>query len=180
MINKDDDNSGFWKFREIKGHVGPLNPSDENYKGSKWNVLVEWETGEITLEPLKSVEHDKVMCGIYARQHDLLKEPGWVQFRKHARREKKLIRMAHQAKIQSFRNTPICMYGHLVPRNHQQAIEFDLKEGNNRWLEAEKEELVSMLGKGTFNDHGKDGEPPNKHKKINVHFVYAVKHDGRK
>ena len=36
------------KFRAITGHQGPLSPQDENYKRSKYNVMVEWETGEIT------------------------------------------------------------------------------------------------------------------------------------
>ena len=36
------------KFRAITGHQGPLSPQDENYKCSKYNVMVEWETGEIT------------------------------------------------------------------------------------------------------------------------------------
>ena len=39
-----------YKFRAITGHQGPLSPQDENYKGSKYNVMVEWETGEITEE----------------------------------------------------------------------------------------------------------------------------------
>ena len=37
-----------YKFRAITGHQGPLSPQVENYKGSKYNVMVEWETGEIT------------------------------------------------------------------------------------------------------------------------------------
>src|SRR5210317_1850433 len=41
-----------WKFRRIVGRQGPLKPSDPRYLGSKWNVLVEWETGETTYEPL--------------------------------------------------------------------------------------------------------------------------------
>ena len=30
-----------YKFRTITGHEGPLSPQDENYKGSKYNVMVE-------------------------------------------------------------------------------------------------------------------------------------------
>jgi hypothetical protein len=62
LINDDESQEGMWKFREIKGRFGP---SDTNYKGSGWNVLVAWETGEITLEPLKNVSHEKAVCGIY-------------------------------------------------------------------------------------------------------------------
>ena len=174
-----DGQDGMWRFKEILEHQGPLSPSDTAYKGSRWNVLVAWETGEITLEPLKCVQDDKVVCALYARKHNLLDEPGWQQFKKHARREKKLVRMANQAKLHSFRTAPVHMYGHLVPRNHDQAIEIDKQNGNTRWQDAEKEELSAILGYGTFNDLGKGASAPINHKKINVHFVYACKHDGR-
>ena len=41
-----------YSFRAIIGHQGPLLASDQDWKGSKYNVQVEWETGEITFEPL--------------------------------------------------------------------------------------------------------------------------------
>ena len=37
-----------YKFRAILGHEGPLKASDLNWKGSKYNVQIEWETGEMT------------------------------------------------------------------------------------------------------------------------------------
>ena len=39
-----------YRFRAIIGHH--LLASDPDWKGSKYNVRVEWETGEITFEPL--------------------------------------------------------------------------------------------------------------------------------
>ena len=47
-----------YKFRAITGHQGPLSPQDDNYKGSKYNVMVEWETGEKTEEPLSLIAAD--------------------------------------------------------------------------------------------------------------------------
>ena len=179
FIDKDESQHGLWKFREIQAHQGPLNSTNPDYKGSRWNVLVAWETGEVTWEPLHAVQHEKVVCAIYAREHDLLELPGWKQFRTHARRQKKLLRMANQAKLQSFHNTPVYMFGILVPRNHDQAMEFDAKNGNTLWLEAEKLEAFAVMGYGTFNDKGKGGTAPNGYKKITIRFVYAVKHDGR-
>ena len=41
-----------YRFRAIIGHQGPLLASDPDWIGSKYNVQVEWETGEITFEPL--------------------------------------------------------------------------------------------------------------------------------
>ena len=37
-----------YRFRPIIGHQAPLLASDPDWKGSKYNVQVEWETGEIT------------------------------------------------------------------------------------------------------------------------------------
>ena len=40
-----------FKLRAIIGHQDPLAASDPDWKSSKYNVQVEWETGEISFEP---------------------------------------------------------------------------------------------------------------------------------
>ena len=66
------------KFRAIIGHQGPLKATDPDWKGSKYNVQVEWETGEVTFEPLSVIAaDDPVTCAAYARQHDLLDLERW-------------------------------------------------------------------------------------------------------
>ena len=56
-----------YRFRAIIGHQGPLLASDPDWKGSKYNVHVEWETGEITFEPLSIIAaDDPVTCAAYA------------------------------------------------------------------------------------------------------------------
>jgi hypothetical protein len=45
--HQDKDGNGFWNFKHIIGHEGPFRTSDPEYKGSRYNVLVEWENGEI-------------------------------------------------------------------------------------------------------------------------------------
>ena len=47
-----------YRFRAIIGLQGPLLASDLDWKGSKYNVQVEWETGEITFEPLSIIAAD--------------------------------------------------------------------------------------------------------------------------
>ena len=47
-----------FKFRAIIGHQGPLAATDPDWKGSKYNVQVEWETGKITFEPLSVIADD--------------------------------------------------------------------------------------------------------------------------
>ena len=62
-----------YRFRAIIGHQGPLLASDPDWKGSKYNVQVEWETGEITYEPLSIIAaDDPVTCAAYAKENDLL------------------------------------------------------------------------------------------------------------
>jgi len=69
--------------------------------------MIEWETGEITTEPLGIISaDDPVTCAIYAKQQNLLDTPGWRKFKHIAKRQKKLFRMANQAKLRSFRLTP--------------------------------------------------------------------------
>jgi hypothetical protein len=42
-----------------------------------YNLMVEWETGEITTEPLHMIAaDDPVTCAIYAKDNDLLDLPG--------------------------------------------------------------------------------------------------------
>ena len=35
----------FWAFEDIISHQGPLKPTDQCYKGSSYNILVQWEDG---------------------------------------------------------------------------------------------------------------------------------------
>jgi hypothetical protein len=95
-INKDEEQGDIlWKYKCISGHQGPLKTTDEEYNGSKYNVQVEWENGEVTFEPLSIMAaDDPVSCAIYAKQHGLLDTPGWKQFKKLAKREKVLLRAA--------------------------------------------------------------------------------------
>ena len=71
------------------------------------------------------------------------------------------------------------MYGYLTPRNHDQAVEIDENNGNTRWQDAEAGELAQLQEYSVFIDKGKNAPAPVGYKKIKVHFVYAVKHDGR-
>ena len=52
-IQKNAENDQIlWQFKHIIGQQGPLKPSDPHYMGSRFNVQVEWENGEITYVPL--------------------------------------------------------------------------------------------------------------------------------
>jgi hypothetical protein len=59
----ENDTEQLYKFRRITAHQCPLRTLDKNYKGSRYNVLVERETGETTYDPLDFIaSDDPVTC----------------------------------------------------------------------------------------------------------------------
>jgi hypothetical protein len=179
-IERDEDDGHVWQFRRITAHKGPLRPSHPNWKGSSYNVMVEWEDGSITTEPLGIIAADNlVTCAIYARENDLLLEEGWKRFKTIAKKQKKMFRMANQAKLRSFRTSPKYQYGFEVPRTYAHRIQLDKRNGNNKWNESTSLKFAQLAEYDTFTDLEKDGRPPDDFKKIRVHLIYAVKHDGR-
>jgi hypothetical protein len=84
----EDGEGNVWKFHQITGHQGPLTQNDKDYNGSLYNVMIEWENGEVTSEPLSIIaKDDPVTCAIYARENNLLELEGWRRFKDIARRE---------------------------------------------------------------------------------------------
>ena len=49
---------GLYKFKSIKDHRRPYYLSDPKYLRSSYNILIEWETGETTWEPLSNIIAD--------------------------------------------------------------------------------------------------------------------------
>ena len=52
--NQDDET--LYKFRAITDHQGPPDNYHHNYKASLYNVMVEWETGEMQKNPCLSLQ----------------------------------------------------------------------------------------------------------------------------
>ena len=100
-----------------------------------------------------------------------------MKIRASAKNSKMLLRMIKQAKLKSFRTTPVYKNGHKVPRNHQQAQAMDLDRinGNTKWVDAEKLEKNQLFEYERFDDHGhkSSSAAPSGYKKINLHFVYT-------
>jgi len=180
-VNRDSDPEDVvWRFESISAHQGPLSAKHKDYKGSSYNVLVNWPSGESTYEPLHIIAADApVPCALYARKNGLLDTDGWRRFKRIATREKKLIRMVNQAKLHSYRSAKVYMYGYQVPRNHQEAMDIDAKNKNTKWRDSEILELSQLDEYDCFEDKGHGTGIPKDFKKIRVHMVYAVKHDGR-
>jgi hypothetical protein len=180
FIEQDDDDTTVWKYRCIKAHEGPLKKSHPNYKGSLYNVLIEWENGEITNKPLMIIAAgDPVSCAIYGKKAGILEHDGWKRFKSIAKQQKKLFCMANQAKLRSFRTAPRYMYGFEIPRDYSHAVRLDLQNGHTKWQDSTVLKMAQLAEYDVFTDKGIDGDPGKDFKKILVHLVYAVKHDGR-
>ena len=107
-----------FKFRALIGHQGPQRPTDTNWKECKYNVLVDWETGEKTYEPLSVLAaDDPVTCALHTKENDLLHIVGWKRFRDLAKRDKTLTRAIMQSTIRQARIAKKYMFGYLIPRS---------------------------------------------------------------
>ena len=72
-------------FKSILDHQGPLKCHDPKYKGSRWNILVDWDDSTQTWEPLNIIgNHNKITLAKYAKDDDLLSKPGWKFLHKTA------------------------------------------------------------------------------------------------
>ena len=172
----------------IYRHQGPLAASDPDWKGSTYNVQVEWETGEITYEPLSIIAaDDPITCAACAKENDLLAVEGWHRFRNLAKKDKVLARVIKQSKIRQVKISPTYMFGYLILRNYMEAMPFDSENKNSKWYDAIKLEMESMLkykvfkkwDKAILDKDKKVVNSPKGYHRIKVHLVFAVKFDGR-
>ena len=182
----EEDPDSLFKFRDIVAHQGPLESTDPNHKGSKYNVMVEWESGEVTYEPLTLIsKDDPITCAVYAKKHDLLDTTGWKHLKRYAKTSKRLIRAVKQSRIHQVRASARYQHGFQVPKDYNDAIRLDKENSNTHWQDAMDLELTQIHEYKVFKDTGKaqfhNGKAvtPDGFQKIRVHFVYAVKHDGR-
>jgi len=174
FIEKDATWDRVSTFKKILTHQ-KAKPGDKNHRGSGTNCLVLWSTREQTWEPSCNCTgksglwiDDPVTVAIYARDNGLLNEPGWKLpgLKKMAKTQKKLLRLANKAKLNSFRNKPVHMCGFQVPRNHIEAMQLDCMNGNSMWRDAEATELNQIDEHKSFVDKGVGFNPGSDSKKI--------------
>ena len=182
----EEDPDSLFKFKDIVAHQGPLESTDPDHKGSKYNVMVEWESEEVTYEPLALIsKDDPITCTVDAKKHDLLDTTGWKHLKRYAKTSKRLIRAVKQSRIHQVRASARYQHGFQVPKDFNDAIRLDKENSNTHWQDAMDLELTQIHEYKVFKDTGKaqfhDGKAvtPDGFQKIRVHFVYAVKHDGK-
>ena len=126
-----------FKFRDIAAHQVPLESTDPNHKGSKYNVMVEWESGVVTYEPLTLIsKDDPILCAVYAKKHDLLDTTGWKHLKRYAKTSKRLIRTVKQSRIGRVRASTRYQHGFQVPKDYNDAIRLDKENSNTHWQDA--------------------------------------------
>jgi hypothetical protein len=151
-----------WTFKSIEGHKGPLNKGHPYWKGSSYNILIQWENGSQTYEPLDIMAaDDPITLAIYACPNNVLDTPGWKCFQniasKIAKEHNMINKMIHQYNVSKGKRTNgrIFKFGIQVLRNIKEAYEIGAKNMNTKWQDAMKEEVDSLLQFITFIDHGK-------------------------
>jgi hypothetical protein len=85
-------------------------------------------------EPLNIFgKDDPVICAVYACEHGLLEEEGWKRFKGIEKGENKMLHMVNQSRIKATHNTSRYKFGYHIPCNYDEAMQFDLKNGNMLW-----------------------------------------------
>ena len=133
-------------------------------KGSKYNIMVEWETGEITEEPLSLIAaDDPVTCAEYGKKHDLLHLDGWKRLKHIAKNQKQVTRAINQSKIRQVRRSDVYQFGFLIPKDYKQALQLDEQNGNSKWYDATKLEMDQINEYiRSFKTMGKPNMIPNR------------------
>ena len=88
--NEENETSDdLYKLKALIGHQIPLKAPNPKLKRSKYNVLVEWETGEMTYEPLSVLAaYNSVTWTSYNQGNGISHLDGWKRLMNLAKRDK--------------------------------------------------------------------------------------------
>ena len=82
-------NDDLYKLKALIGHQGPFKAPGPNWKKCQYNVLVEWETGEKTYEPLSVLAaYNSVTWASYTKGNGIPHLDGWKRLMNLAKRDK--------------------------------------------------------------------------------------------
>ena len=88
--NNPEDNDQAFTFETILDH--------RKGKSRKYEVLVQWSTGETTWEPLRlMIKEDPITMAKYAADNDLLNEDQWRRLRTYHRERKHILKLVVKA-----------------------------------------------------------------------------------
>ena len=153
----DSTNSSLSRITEV--HTLLLDPE---YLGSSYNLLIEWETGEMTWESLSDViDDDPYSCAVYAKKFDLLNTQGWKQLKICTRAAKRLIRTPKKSKYRQAMASKRYKNGWEVPRDCTHALHLMFRS-KNKWRDALDLEIEQIKQYQVFKVHGKAVYEKNK------------------
>jgi hypothetical protein len=76
---KEEGTQESWTFKFVTDHQGPMSSN----KGSSFNVLVKWEDGSETYEPLDIImKDDPITMAQYAEDRGSIDTSGWKKVKK--------------------------------------------------------------------------------------------------
>jgi len=90
----------------------------------------------------------------------------------------KLLHLANKAKLHMLLSKLVHVYGFQVHCYHIEAMELGHANGKTMWRDVEMTELSQVNEYKSFMDKGVGFKPGLDFKNIQVHMVYAIKHDG--
>jgi hypothetical protein len=97
VVIQTDNFGGLQTFHQILAHEGPLLVKNPKYKGSSYNLLIEWDSEEPTWELLNIIAaDDKVMCALYGEANNMLDKKGWKSLKKAAKNIQKVYTCVHK------------------------------------------------------------------------------------
>ena len=166
----------FWRFRSINGSKDP-----------KYNILVEWETGETYWKPPSTIAKERPdTCTAYAKEKGILYFDGWKQLKTMAKRQKDMLRAIDQSKLFQIQRSTRFKFELQVPRAYAGAGKLDRTNGSSKWKNAIQLEIDMKDANHPFFDNGKtifQGSnllnTPDGHIKISVYLICDVRRKAR-
>ena len=142
--------------------------------------MVKWASAKADWRDLALIfNDDPVTVSLYAKKKGLLSTPGWRRCKRYIRNGKNLGRAINQVRLKNNRNRPRYKYGYQVPRDHNEAMLIDEKNGNDKWAKSEELELSQIVDYDTFKSLGIGAPIPEGYTKIPCHMVHDIKASGR-
>ena len=130
----------------------------------------------VDLEDLR-IDHPW-QCIAYASKHKLLYHDGFCEWiTPHLETDKDLAVMIHNYRVSTM--THRIKYGVELPRSAKHALELDKRNGDHKWADAMRKEIMQMIHEyKAFRVHDSN-IPPEGYQKLRYHFVFDAKIDGQ-
>ena len=147
MPNTDGQHEEILTYNEILSHTDQKENLEDNDqmlmlepilnhcrgKGRKYEVLVQWSTGEETWELLRMMmKADPITMATYAANNDLLNKEQWKCLCMYHRQHKYILKMVIRALTGRKRGVHY-KFGVQVPNNYNHAVELDKQNKNKEW-----------------------------------------------